>query len=587
MMGKLISAFAVLQLVLVATFFSASSSAVGMTYYVAENGNDTNTGSLEQPWRSLQHAADQVRAGDTVFVRGGAYREGVEVEASGTKRKPIRFSAYLKENVVLDGEGAEQSHGFNVQSNTTVDGFKIKNFRDYGVVGAATADSLTLKNLTIEDNGGTGIRLWSGIGTRVEDVSIKNNATGGFDCSPMPEGAGCRRLRISRVHATENGTGNDTAVDAFAVEKGSDIVVTDSSATGGPGDGFDFKSDTTTLRRVISLNMTRDGIKLWGANSELENSISSGQGADGLSIPPGGPITITNSLIANTRSYGYTAVFGGYNESGALNVKVRNTIFANAVPENGGTLVYFSPGVKLTSDHNLYYDPFREDCVIDATFLSGETCFSMADIESGNWQSRTGQGLGSIYANPRFISELSDFHLGDSSPAIDAGTSAGAPNNDLECRMRPVGGKVDIGPYEKGAMEGKCTKQKDYCNVAAGGISRSSQRQPGSSRRRARIGRLKARVKRVTTRDRKNRRKHSRLRLVVRFNLSGKARVRIVTCMQAGEAGQKKALVSRWVISGKRGLNRRLLSAPKRHGLYTVRASVVGGKSQAETGFRR
>ncbi len=563
-----------------------ASVAGASKYYVARVGNDANPGTLERPWRSPQRAAEQVRAGDTVYVRSGTYREGVELETAGTKRRPIRFSTYRKEKVVLNGKGAVLSHGFNVRSNTIVDGFKIEKFRDYGVVGATTADRLTLKNLVIADNGGTGIRLWSGTGTRVQDVSLKNNATGGFDCSPMPGGGGCKRLRITRVHATENGSGNDTAVDAFAVEKGSDIVARDSSAKGGPGDGFDFKSDKTTLRRVVSLDTTRDGIKLWGKNSRLENSISAGHGMDGVSMPPGGSVTVINSLIANTRSYGYTAVFGGYGESKAMTVKIRNTIFANAVPENGGALVYFSPGVKLTSDHNLYYDPYREDCIIDASFLSGENCFSKTDIDSGRWQRRAGQGGGSFYANPSFVSALSDFHLEGTSPAIDSGVSAGAPKNDLECGTRSRGKTVDIGPYENGATTGSCVK-KDLCSATTGGAVVSSSKSLAKKGRRAKISKLLARVKRVTVRG-KNGSKRSRLRLVVRFNLSVKARARIVTCRNTGEeAGKRKVQVSRKIVSGKRGLNRYLLSVSRDKGLYTVIAEVVGGKSRAETGFSR
>ena len=569
---------------LLVTGAAMASVAGAASYYVATSGDNGSPGTLQQPWRSLQHAAEQVKAGDTVFVRGGTYREGVELEAAGTARRPIKFTTYRNEKAVLDGKGAERSHGFNIRSNTTVDGFKIKNFRDYGVVGAAKADRLSLKNLTIEKNSGTGIRLWSGVGIRVQDVLLKENTTGGFDCSPFPGGAGCRRLRITRVHATENGTGNDTAVDAFAVEKGSDIVVRDSSAKGGPGDGFDFKSDKTTLRRVISLGTTRNGIKLWGVNSRLENSISAGHGMDGVSMPSGGSVTVINSLIANTRSYGYTAVFGTYNESESTKVKIKNTIFANAVPENGGALVYFSSGVKLTSDHNLYYDPYREDCVIDAQFISGETCFSKADIESGRWQRRSGQGEGSIYANPLFVSALSDFHLEDSSLAIDAGTSAGAPANGLECRTRPQVGAVDIGPYEKGGASGACG-QKDYCSTATVGVSHSSLIPSAKRGKRATISRLKGKVKRATARGNKSSRK---LRLVVRFNLSGTARVRVVVCRRTGEeADQKKVQVSRRIVSGKRGLNRYLLKAPEKRGLHTVRASVIGGTSLAEAGFRR
>lgn len=41
-----------------------------------------------------------------------------------------------------------------------------------------------------------------------------------------------------------------------------------------------------------------------------------------------------------------------------------------------------------------------------------------------------------------------NFHLRATSPAIDAGTNAFAPADDLDGVARPVGETVDIGPYE-------------------------------------------------------------------------------------------------------------------------------------------
>jgi hypothetical protein len=43
-----------------------------------------------------------------------------------------------------------------------------------------------------------------------------------------------------------------------------------------------------------------------------------------------------------------------------------------------------------------------------------------------------------------------DYHLLPRSPAIDAGTSAGAPVTDIEGAARPCGKGVDLGPYETG-----------------------------------------------------------------------------------------------------------------------------------------
>jgi hypothetical protein len=44
-----------------------------------------------------------------------------------------------------------------------------------------------------------------------------------------------------------------------------------------------------------------------------------------------------------------------------------------------------------------------------------------------------------------------DYHLTSSSPAIDAGTSTGAPSTDFADGPRPQGSGFDIGAYEYGA----------------------------------------------------------------------------------------------------------------------------------------
>jgi hypothetical protein len=40
------------------------SSVNAVTYYVATNGNNSNPGTLLQPWLTIQHAADKVGPGD-------------------------------------------------------------------------------------------------------------------------------------------------------------------------------------------------------------------------------------------------------------------------------------------------------------------------------------------------------------------------------------------------------------------------------------------------------------------------------------------------------------------------------------------
>jgi hypothetical protein len=58
--------------------------------------------------------------------------------------------------------------------------------------------------------------------------------------------------------------------------------------------------------------------------------------------------------------------------------------------------------------------------------------------------------LGVEHRLPDFIVESPDFHLQSGSPAIDAGTTDGAPSTDIEGHGRPCGAGVDAGAYETG-----------------------------------------------------------------------------------------------------------------------------------------
>lgn len=73
-------------------------------YYVATNGYDSNPGTLEQPWRSPQKAADTMLPGDTVLIREGTYelsspysapgQAGLAIRKSGAPDAWIRYRAY-------------------------------------------------------------------------------------------------------------------------------------------------------------------------------------------------------------------------------------------------------------------------------------------------------------------------------------------------------------------------------------------------------------------------------------------------------------------------------------------------------------
>ena len=76
------------------------------TYFVSPDGSDKNPGNKQKPFKTIEKAAKIIKPGETCFLRGGVYREQINITTSGTKDKPIRFEAYNNETVIMDGTKA-------------------------------------------------------------------------------------------------------------------------------------------------------------------------------------------------------------------------------------------------------------------------------------------------------------------------------------------------------------------------------------------------------------------------------------------------------------------------------------------------
>lgn len=80
----------------------AIPSSWAKTYYVDPEGNDDNSGLVNSPFQSINHAVKKLKPGDSLYLQGGTYFESVEVEVSGTKNAPITIAAADGATVVID-----------------------------------------------------------------------------------------------------------------------------------------------------------------------------------------------------------------------------------------------------------------------------------------------------------------------------------------------------------------------------------------------------------------------------------------------------------------------------------------------------
>lgn len=73
-------------------------------YYVSPDGSDQNRGTMNRPWRTLEHALGELTSGDVLYLRGGTYYEhGISVNANGSASAPITIQSYPGERAVIDG----------------------------------------------------------------------------------------------------------------------------------------------------------------------------------------------------------------------------------------------------------------------------------------------------------------------------------------------------------------------------------------------------------------------------------------------------------------------------------------------------
>jgi hypothetical protein len=98
--------------------FGQAQAAVYVVDRAAPAAADANPGSEERPFKTVQHAAEVARPGDTVYVMAGRYHERIKVTTSGAEGRPITFQAMPRHAATVDGFELDASF-------IRVDGFEI------------------------------------------------------------------------------------------------------------------------------------------------------------------------------------------------------------------------------------------------------------------------------------------------------------------------------------------------------------------------------------------------------------------------------------------------------------------------------
>src|SRR5687768_17547652 len=86
---------------LVAIFISSNLLAKDI-YVSGVNGNDSNTGTLDKPYKTVGKASGAAAAGDVIHLRAGTYPKSW-INAQGNATSKIIFQSYAGEKAIFDG----------------------------------------------------------------------------------------------------------------------------------------------------------------------------------------------------------------------------------------------------------------------------------------------------------------------------------------------------------------------------------------------------------------------------------------------------------------------------------------------------
>ncbi|MCP3686659.1 MAG: hypothetical protein GY861_28815, partial [bacterium] len=168
------------KLLIVLTFLITATNLTcnAATYYISKDGSDSNSGTSSRPWRTIGKANSTLRAGDTVYIRRGTYRETIRPSRSGTRGNEITYARYSNDEVIITG--VSDAVNISERSYINIDGLKILDVSGQWVTMRPNGCYNTIQNCYMEEAGSyAGIRLRDG----ADYNKILNNTMVGY-CGP-------------------------------------------------------------------------------------------------------------------------------------------------------------------------------------------------------------------------------------------------------------------------------------------------------------------------------------------------------------------------------------------------------------------
>jgi parallel beta-helix repeat protein len=192
-------------------------------FFVAPNGSDSDAGTFDQPWASIQHAADTLSAGDSVFIRAGTYSERITPINSGSEDNEILYSAYNNKQVIIDGASLQVGefeglfHIFDRQY-IRVTGLRVINVGPFGTstgIQVEGSSQIVIEGNQTYNTASSGIFVWGSTDVTIDNNEVELASNLGADslneCITLGETTG---FIVSNNHVLHGNTIRGEGIDA-------------------------------------------------------------------------------------------------------------------------------------------------------------------------------------------------------------------------------------------------------------------------------------------------------------------------------------------------------------------------------------
>jgi predicted outer membrane repeat protein len=384
----------------------------------------------------------------------------------------------------LEGPGIWLTSGVSaVITNTTVSNNNTTNGSGGGLYMSTSANATltvsgsTFSNNTITGHGGAMYISASGgsVTVDIESTTISNNSGGQRGAALyMSDSGATTSLAIAdstisgNSSSLEGGAMNLSNIDSMTVT--GSVIENNSGSNGGFAQYSNSGRSGSTVLTVsdsVFRNNTAAGniggaFYLYGSDYAVSfercffagNSAGQRGGAlyvSGPSVISGLPalaVTFENCIVSGNRAASFEG--GGIHLTNVVTADIINCTFSgNSAGSYGGGLN--AGGSTATSVKNSIF--WRNGAGLSGYEINGTVTVSYSDIRKfGGYP-----GTNNINIDPLFIDPVSytlaptsdgDYHLMTGSPAIEVGTATGAPLDDIDNNVRPLGSGVDMGADE-------------------------------------------------------------------------------------------------------------------------------------------